>query len=109
MTGQEIGTLKVLGCEKRELMAMILLEAGIYGLVGGACGVVLSLLFGKIINRIAVSALLLEAGTKIAVITPKLALSAVGMAMPLEQLQVIFHHDGRQSFHRLQRCGEIDK
>ena len=34
----EIGTLKVLGCEKRELMAMILLEAGIYGLVGGACG-----------------------------------------------------------------------
>ena len=73
----EIGTLKVLGCEKRELMAMILLEAGIYGLVGGACGVVLSLLFGKIINRIAVSALLLEAGTKIAVITPKLALSAV--------------------------------
>ena len=79
----EIGTLKVLGCEKRELMAMILLEAGIYGLVGGACGVVLSLLFGKIINRIAVSALLLEAGTKIAVITPKLALSAVGMAMLL--------------------------
>ena len=44
---------------------------------------VLSLLFGKIINRIAVSALLLEAGTKIAVITPKLALSAVGMAMLL--------------------------
>ena len=79
----EIGTLKVLGCEKRELMAMILLEAGIYGLVGGACGVVLSLLFGKIINRIAVSALLLEAGTKIAVITPKIALSAVGMAMLL--------------------------
>ena len=79
----EIGTLKVLGCEKRELMAMILLEAGIYGLVGGACGVVLSLLFGKIINRIAVSALLLDAGTKIAVITPKLALSAVGMAMLL--------------------------
>lgn len=79
----EIGTLKVLGCEKRELMAMILLEAGIYGLVGGACGVLLSLLFGKIINRIAVSALLLDAGTKIAVITPKLALSAVGMAMLL--------------------------
>lgn len=79
----EIGTLKVLGCEKRELMAMILLEAGIYGLVGGACGVVLSLLFGKIINRIAVSALLLDAGTKIAVITPKLALSAVGLAMLL--------------------------
>lgn len=79
----EIGTLKVLGCEKRELMAMILLEAGIYGLVGGACGVVLSLLFGKIINRIAASALLLETGTKIAVITPKLALSAVGMAMLL--------------------------
>lgn len=79
----EIGTLKVLGCEKRELMAMILLEAGIYGLVGGACGVLLSLLFGKIINRIAVSALFLETGTKIAVITPKLALSAVGMAMLL--------------------------
>lgn len=79
----EIGTLKVLGCEKRELMAMILLEAGIYGLAGGMCGVLLSLLFGKIINRIAVSALLLEAGTKIAVITPKLALSAVGMAMVL--------------------------
>ena len=79
----EIGTLKVLGCEKRELMEMILLEAGIYGFVGGACGVVLSLLFGKLINRIAASALLLEAGTKIAVITPKLALSAVGMAMLL--------------------------
>ena len=79
----EIGTLKVLGCEKRELMEMILLEAGIYGFVGGACGVVLSLLFGKLINRIAASALLLEAGTKIAVITPGLALVAIGMAMIL--------------------------
>lgn len=79
----EIGTLKVLGCEKRELMEMILLEAGIYGFVGGACGVVLSLLFGKLINRIAASALLLEAGTKIAVITPGLALAAIGMAMIL--------------------------
>ena len=79
----EIGTLKVLGCEKRELMAMILLEAGIYGFAGGACGVVLSLLFGKLINRIAASALLLEAGTKIAVITPGLALGAIGMAMIL--------------------------
>ena len=79
----EIGTLKVLGCEKRELMAMILLEAGLYGFAGGACGVVLSLLFGKLINRIATSALLLEAGTKIAVITPGLALAAIGMAMIL--------------------------
>ena len=79
----EIGTLKVLGCEKRELMAMILLEAGIYGFVGGACGVVLSLLFGKLINRIAALALLLEAGTKVAVITPGLALGAIGMAMIL--------------------------
>lgn len=79
----EIGTLKVLGCEKRELMAMILLEAGIYGFAGGACGVVLSLLFGKLINRIAASALLLEAETKIAVITPGLALAAIGMAMIL--------------------------
>lgn len=86
----EIGTLKVLGCEKRELMAMILLEAGIYGFAGGACGVVLSLLFGKLINRIAASALLLEAGTKIAVITPGLALAAIGMAMILGTLAGYF-------------------
>ena len=62
---------------------MILLEAGFYGFAGGACGVVLSLLFGKLITRIAASALLLEAGTKIAVITPGLALAAIGMAMIL--------------------------
>ena len=86
----EIGTLKVLGCEKRELMAMILLEAGIYGFAGGACGVVLSLLFGKLVNRIAASALLLEAGTKIAVITPGLALAAIGMAMILGTLAGYF-------------------
>ena len=86
----EIGTLKVLGCEKRELMAMILLEAGIYGFVGGACGVVLSLLFGKLINRIAASALLLETGTKVAVITPGLALGAIGMAMILGTLAGYF-------------------
>ena len=86
----EIGTLKVLGCEKRELMAMILLEAGIYGFAGGACGVVLSLLFGKLINRIAASALLLETGTKVAVITPGLALGAIGMAMILGTLAGYF-------------------
>lgn len=86
----EIGTLKVLGCEKRELMAMILLEAGIYGFAGGACGVGLSLLFGKLINRIAASALLLETGTKVAVITPGLALGAIGMAMILGTLAGYF-------------------
>lgn len=77
----EIGTLKVLGCEKRMILSMILLESGIYGLIGGACGVMLSVLFGNVINKIAVSALMLDSGTKLAVITPGLVVGIILMAM----------------------------
>lgn len=73
----EIGLLKVLGCDLREINIMFLMEAGIFGLTGGITGVLLSLGIKSFINKIAVTAFALAGGTSLVIITPELAIGAI--------------------------------
>jgi len=73
----EIGILKVLGCDLDELLCLFLLESGILGAVGGVVGVITSYGIRGIINKIGVALLEFEKGTKLAVIPWWLVLAAV--------------------------------
>ena len=47
---KEIGIIKVLGCNMKNIRTMFLMEAGFIGLIGGFLGNLLSMLISKIIN-----------------------------------------------------------
>ncbi|MBR2950250.1 MAG: ABC transporter permease [Lachnospiraceae bacterium] len=49
---KEIGVMKVLGCDMRNIQAMFLVEAGYIGLIGGIAGLAVSYGISVIINRI---------------------------------------------------------
>lgn len=49
---KEIGVMKVLGCDIRNIQALFLLEAGFIGLIGGICGVGLSAGLCSLISKI---------------------------------------------------------
>lgn len=53
---KEIGVMKVLGCDLRNIRSLFLMEAGFIGLIGGGIGLVLSYLISAIINRVVASA-----------------------------------------------------
>lgn len=73
----EIGILKVLGCDLDELMILFLLESGILGGLGGLIGIGCSfLLIRFVLNPVAVKMLSLEAGTTLAVLPFWLILAA---------------------------------
>ena len=73
----DVGVLKVLGCDRDELMFMFLIESGILGAVGGLIGIVFSYGVKFIINHVAVKMLDLTVGTELAVIPVWLAAGAV--------------------------------
>ncbi|MBD5453120.1 MAG: ABC transporter permease [Lachnospiraceae bacterium] len=50
---KEIGVMKVLGCDLRNIRSLFLLEAGFIGFIGGVIGLVLSYTLSIVINRIA--------------------------------------------------------
>ncbi|MCR5654957.1 MAG: ABC transporter permease [Lachnospiraceae bacterium] len=47
---KEIGIMKVLGCDMRNIQAMFLIEAGFIGLIGGVVGLILSYIISAVIN-----------------------------------------------------------
>ncbi|WP_352398532.1 ABC transporter permease [[Clostridium] aminophilum] len=49
---KEIGIMKVLGCDMRDIRSMFLIEAGLIGLMGGVFGLVFSYGISVIINRL---------------------------------------------------------
>lgn len=49
---REIGVMKVLGCELRNIRRMFLIESGFIGFIGGVAGAVLSCLVGLILNNL---------------------------------------------------------
>ncbi len=53
---KEIGVMKVLGCDLRNIRSLFLMEAGFIGLIGGGIGLVLSYIISAIINRVVASA-----------------------------------------------------
>jgi ABC-type antimicrobial peptide transport system permease subunit len=52
---KEIGVMKVLGCDIRNIQALFLLEAGFIGFIGGVVGVGFSYLLGFVINTLMTS------------------------------------------------------
>ncbi len=49
---KEIGVMKVLGCDMRDIRRLFLMEAGFIGLIGGFAGILLSFLISFAVNRI---------------------------------------------------------
>lgn len=47
---KEIGIMKVLGCDMRNIQGMFLIEAGCIGLIGGVCGLILSFILSGLMN-----------------------------------------------------------
>ena len=76
---KEIGVMKVLGCDLRNIQGMFLLEAGYIGFIGGCIGIVLSFLISIIINAV-VNNMGMEM-TNLSYIPPWLAFSAVIFAV----------------------------
>ena len=73
----EIGILKVLGCDPDELRQVFLFEAGLLGLLGGVAGVLVSVFVKTLINKVAVWAFSVSAGVDIAVMPWWLGLGAI--------------------------------
>lgn len=87
----EIGILKVLGCDLDELMILFLLESGILGGLGGLIGIGCSfLLIRFVLNPVAVKMLSLEAGTTLAVLPFWLILAAFTFSVLLGLLAGFF-------------------
>lgn len=63
----EIGILKVLGCDPDELRQVFLFEAGFMGFLGGVAGVMVSFFVKALINKVAVWAFSVSKGVDIAV------------------------------------------
>ena len=87
----EIGILKVLGCDLDELMILFLLESGILGGLGGLSGIGCSfLLIRFVLNPVAVKMLSLEAGMTLAVLPFWLILAAFAFSVLLGLLAGFF-------------------
>lgn len=87
----EIGILKVLGCDLDELMILFLLESGILGGLGGLIGIGCSfLLIRFVLNPVAVKMLSLEAGMTLAVLPFWLILAAFAFSVLLGLLAGFF-------------------
>ena len=49
---KEIGVMKVLGCDLRNIRGLFLLEAGFIGFIGGVIGLILSFIISIVINNV---------------------------------------------------------
>lgn len=87
----EIGILKVLGCDPDELLYLFLLESGILGGLGGLIGIIISYGMTELgVNKLAVKLLNMPRGTELAVIPLWLAASAFFFAVILGVLAGFF-------------------
>lgn len=87
----EIGILKVLGCDPDELLYLFLLESGILGGLGGLIGIIISYGMTEIgVNKLAVKLLNMPKGTELAVIPLWLAVFAFFFAVILGVLAGFF-------------------
>ena len=73
----EIGILKVLGCDMDELRFLFLFEAGVIGLFGGVCGVGLCCILKGLINRFVILTFAFPPGTQLVIIPAWLSISAI--------------------------------
>ena len=90
---RDIGTLKAMGASKSDIRQMFMIEAGLIGLFGGAVGVILSFLLGRGLNRAAIwyaEQRSLPVPDHLFVITPMLALTALGFAFLIGMLAGLY-------------------
>lgn len=81
---REIGIMKVIGCQLKDIGTMFLCEAAFIGLFGGAVGLLISYGASALLNMVAKSPSLAQMGmglSKLSVIPPWLALVAVVFAI----------------------------
>ena len=50
---KEIGVMKVLGCDLRNIRSLFLMEAGFIGFIGGVIGLILSIILSVAVNKVA--------------------------------------------------------
>lgn len=87
----EIGILKVLGCDPDELLYLFLLESGILGGLGGLIGILLSYGITELgVNKLAIKLMDMPKGTELAVIPPWLTVAAFFFAVMLGILAGFF-------------------
>lgn len=87
----DVGVLKVLGCDRDELLLMFLIESGLLGTIGGLIGILLSYGITRVlINKVAVKMIGLTEGMILAVIPAWLAIGAVIFACVLGVLAGYF-------------------
>ncbi len=84
---KEIGVMKVIGCDMRDIRSLFLMEAGFIGLIGGTVGLLFSLLISFIINRI-VNGMGME--MTLSYIPPWLGASSVVFAVLIGMLAGLF-------------------
>lgn len=78
---REIGIIKVLGAEIKDIQKLFLLEAAMIGLGGGVIGLIFSYFISFILNKVATGFMSQMGGsTMISVISPGLAVAAVAFA-----------------------------
>ena len=76
---KEIGVMKVLGCDMRNIRSLFLMEAGFIGFIGGIFGAALSYLISVVINNVVAQS---DFGmSTLSYIPPWLALLSVGFAI----------------------------
>ena len=81
---KEIGVMKVLGCDLRNIRSLFLLEAGFIGFIGGVIGLVLSYTLSVVINKLAAGAggmMMMSESTSISYIPIWLALLSLAFAV----------------------------
>ena len=87
---KEIGVMKVLGCDMRNIQMMFLFEAGFIGLIGGFIGLIISFSLSFVINKIASATGALGIEGNLSYIPPSLALFALVFALFVGMLSGFF-------------------
>jgi ABC-type antimicrobial peptide transport system permease subunit len=78
---KEIGIIKVLGCDMRNIRNMFLLESGFIGFMGGIIGVVLSYGISLLVNKFLSGQMMAGIEGDISRIPPLLSLASIGFAI----------------------------
>jgi len=88
---REIGIMKAIGATKGTIRILFTLEGGFLGLAGGVIGVILSILFGELLNLIGANTFLADfPGFKLSVFSPQLILGVIALTTVISLLAGLY-------------------
>lgn len=87
---KEIGIMKVLGCNMRNIQSMFLIEAAFIGFIGGILGVALSYVVSAIVNKVSAGSSFMGVSAGMSYIPPWLSLLGIGFAIIVGTLAGFF-------------------